>query len=195
MAIDPIESAIDALIAHFSTLTVAWKGSTASLRVERGWTEGNTAFDFEDGPVLTLTHLSERREEHTPEPTAEGPTVTWNVADLTILVQMDLWSPYREVHDDAALAVREALHDDLPYRVGLHLTSDDYYDQEITVHTSEGRNLPTSEGPQVGEWRRMWELTVSAAEVREIDMPQQETWQLDTVVNDVVQDSFVIDPS
>lgn len=194
MPINPIDSAIDALVAHFqSTIQVSFNGSTSPIRCFRGWRENNAPHDYDEGPILTVTVFSEDRVEHAPMSLEETQPQLWAVADLTIKAQLDLWTPYRATRDEVAQLIRTNLHDDIPYRTGLHLTHADYYSRDITVHGDEVRDPRGVTMPQTGVWRRTWTLTITTPEVVEQLTPQQLEWvvrQLDEQGNVVEEDTF-----
>lgn len=177
MAISPIDSAVDAIVAHLgSVVTVTYNGTTSPIRCFRAWRENGQVYDFDGGPILTLVVFSEMREEHIPALLESATPQLWSVADLTWRMQLDLWAPHRVTRDEVAQAIRTNLHDDIPFRVGLHLTHADYYSRDITVHSEEVRDPVDALSPQAGVWRRAWTLTAISPEVVEQLTPQQLEW-------------------
>lgn len=177
MPISPVDSAVDAIVAFLgSVVMVTYNGATAPIRCYRGWRENDQPYDFDGGPIVTLTMFSEQREEHIPGLLESTPPQLWSVADLTWRMQLDLWAPYRAMRDVVAQTIRTNLHDDIPFRVGLHLTHADYYSRFITVHAEEVRDPNDMLSPQAGVWRRSWTLTVVSPEVVEQLTPQQLEW-------------------
>lgn len=159
-----LEAALDAIAAHFAALD-------GLADAKRGWPEHPESLDLTAGPVATVTYTTHEVEPCTPTllDVTEG---RLKVADVTIYAQLDLWAAYRVQRDDAALVVEAGLHNGLPWRAGLRLESD-YFERPITVVAGPGTSLDDEGGVTVGEWRRRWDLTITADQVVEADIPNQ----------------------
>lgn len=174
MAVDLIESAMQAVASHFATTDVVYLGASTTLDSRVGWPEKDVKFDFAVGPVLTVTSLGAQRVYHSPHLLRDGPPpILWKIADVTISAQLDLWAPHRGVRDDAARAVELKWHSRMPQTPGLFLTQPDYFDRPLHLLHTEGRNLDDGLDASMGEWRRMWEVSIDASECVETSTPQQ----------------------
>lgn len=173
---DPIDNAVVALVAHLTANVMVTYGNEApaALRVQRGWAENNQDVDLRT-PFAVVTHFSEKRHEHNPyllDDVAGPPPYRWHVADLTFSGQLDLFCPHRRTRAEIGDDIRVALHDDLPFRPGLHLTAADYHNARITIHSERGRDSQMAAQAQVGEWRRTWDLLITCSEIVETSTPE-----------------------
>lgn len=161
-----IDSALDTIAAYFA-------GLAGIAAARRGWPEHQQDLDLSGGPVCTLTFVDDARQLIAPWPVAEGPTVTYKVAEYEIAAQLDLWAAYRAQRDDAAAVVEAGLHNRLPILHGLYLTQADYFSRPLTIVASQGRNDDQPDDAVVGEWRRRWMLTITTDLVVQANTPQQ----------------------
>lgn len=166
MAIDPVDAALDALATYFG-------GLSGIASAERGWPEHPEQLDLSSGPALTVTRVDDQRVYVPPKPLDDGPTVTYQVGELTITAQLDLWAAYRAQRDDAGAVVEVGLHNRLPQQSGLFLDSTGYHDRPLDVVAGQGTSLDDDGRDTVGEWRRRWLLTITTDLVVLADTPQQ----------------------
>lgn len=166
MAVDAVRAALDAVATYFDGVT--------GLRGQVGWQEQPEALDLTT-PLVTVTLVTEQRMACSPHPVqpdaADG---VYLVADLEISLQLDLWASHRERRDEAAALVESALHNDIPWRQGLHLVSDGHHDRRISVTAEQGVNVDDGESVTVGEWRRRWTATLVTDEVHAHTGPLQD---------------------
>lgn len=170
---DPVDNAIRALVDHFAAnAVVTYNGVTAPFRIFVGWAETNQDVDLRT-PFGVVTYFSEERQEHNPYLlNCDGPPpFRWHVADIKVAAQLDIFCPFRETRAEVGEVIRRNMHDDVPFRPGLHLTSADYYNSQITVHSGRARDSQFAGQAQVGEWRRTWDLTISCSEIVETNTP------------------------
>jgi hypothetical protein len=169
VAIDPVDAVVDALATYFAGLS----GIASALR---GWPEHPEALDLTAGPVVTVTAVDHQRARVVPTCLASQvpPALsTWKLNELTITLQLDVWAAYRSERDDAGAVIEAGLHNSLPQRHGLYLTSTGYYDRPFVVSASDGRSMDDGDGAEVGEWRRRWLLQVVTDTVVLVETPQQ----------------------
>lgn len=164
MAIDPVDAALDALAAYFA-------GLDGIADAFRGWPERDKDLDLTGGPVVSVVRASDQRTECPPNAVNDAAPWLWRVGDLTITAQVDLWAAYRAQRDDAALVIQDALHNDLPWRNGLYLTSAGYHDRPLTCLAGLGRSDGEPNASTVGEWRRTWMVTITTDLVVETATP------------------------
>jgi len=178
MAIDPVASALDALVTHLGT---ALGGSYTVLR---GWPEHNTDLDLSGGPTVSVVageptetrispYLLGTADELDDEDEETGNLVaTYKVANLEIPVQIDVWAAYRESLDSAMLAVGEALENQAPLSSGLWLTQSDYYSRPLSFDVTGSRRPDDADAAAVGEWRGTFLLRCSASRVAQRTWPK-----------------------
>lgn len=173
MAIDPVSAALDAVVAHIAD------GAIAGLTIRRGWPEANVDVDIaSDKHLAALTAVGRANVELcSPKQvdvsgTAPLRTWTWRVGWVTIPLQLDLWCAYRATRDVVAPLVDARLHNKLPFRSGLYLTSTDYYGRGIACDI-ESFDVPgTGDEAAAGDWRRTWSLTLRTDLVVQSTMPE-----------------------
>lgn len=181
MAKDPVASALDALVAHLQGAvdTAGLPPEVNGLTVRRGWPERNTDLDLSAGSVIAVT--SGRPDEERINPHAVGTvdagggqlTTTYKVAELTIPVQVDAWSPFRAVRDQMVAAVEAALVNQVPASSGLWLDQDDYHGRPLSFEVTGGpRYEDDAEGVTRGEWRAIWTLQCATDKVVQTDHPE-----------------------
>jgi hypothetical protein len=164
MAIDPLDSACDALVAHLDS-------EVAELvSVIRGWPEHAEDLDVSGGPVCAVTHGRARTEPCNPitvdtSSDSGTTTVTYKVANLGFDVQIDVWAAHRYTRDETALAVLEALHNQLPHTPDLWLTHADYYSRPVTFELVSSEAMNTADGVERGLWRWRWTLRAKTDKV------------------------------
>lgn len=170
---DPLDAALDALVAHFGTALAG------TVTVRKGFPEANVELDVSTLPVLSVALAGDPEIERcTPgivdETAADGVvTVTWRVAYLRARVQLDLWAAYKVVRTEKAPLVEAALRNRVPRSTDLWLTSTNYFSRPITARvTGGGRIEDDAEGVQAGLWRRSWDLVVSTDFVHQGEQPQ-----------------------
>ncbi len=173
ITLDPTESAIEALRSYFLTVI-------PSITTVRGPQEFPDPWD-RSAPVLSLVAVAP------PESTflmgafvvqrttvgGSGDTVLWKVANTTIRIQMDLWTPYRFGGDIVGALVQNALHNSLPWRMGILLTSTTYHDRPLTV-TATGTGFAERDADEVAEgvFHKQWDLSaVTDIVVQASDQP------------------------
>jgi len=181
MAIDPVASAMDALVDHLETAL----GS--GYTVLRGWPEHGVTLDLSSGPTVTVvageaveTRISPVPLGETDELDDEGdPTgsavATWMVAHLSIPVQLDIWTAYQAELDEALLAVGEALESKVQATSGLWLTQDDYYGRPLAFEVTGSRRSDSADAAAVGEWRATISLRCQASRVAQRTRPKAVT--------------------
>lgn len=164
MPISPEDSALDALVAYFASLS-------GIAGAKRGWPEHPDSFDLSAGPVLTLTMADSVREPVSPGFINDAPPFLVRINEVTIGAQLDLWAAYRAHRDDAARVIEDALHNQLPWRHGLYLSQPDYHDRPMTVTATPVRNEGDERAAVVGEWRRTWMLEIVTDHVIQTNTP------------------------
>lgn len=166
MAVDAVRAALDAVAAYFDGVP----GLTGIV----GWPEHPEPLDLST-PLVTVTVVSAARKPLAPYPiepdAADGPYL---VADLEISVQLDLWASHRERRDEAAALVEAALHNDVPFRQGLHLVSTGHHSRRLSLTAEQGVNVEDAESVTVGEWRRRWSAVIATDEARAHTGPLQD---------------------
>lgn len=172
MSIDPVASAADAVVAYLRTAL----GTNVS-RVLRGWPEHGQTLKLGDGPVVAVTAASENRTPVPPravdqEDSGSGLLVTYKVATMRILAQVDLWSQYRAQRDDVAALIEAAAHNRVPRQVGLYLTQADYYGRPLDCELGRGRTQDDPRAVSKGTWRRLWDLTIDTDIVVQTTSPK-----------------------
>jgi hypothetical protein len=166
VAVDAVRAALDAVAAHFD--------GTTGLSAAVGWPEHPEPLDLTT-PFVSVTLVTVTRTPCAPHPVepdaADG---VYLVADLEISVQLDLWTSHRERRDEAAALVEAALHNDIPFRQGLHLVSTGHHDRRLSLTAEQGVNVDDSDAVTAGEWRRRWTATIVTDEVHAHTGPLQE---------------------
>lgn len=172
MAIDPVASALDAIVAYLATAL------DSVVTVLRGWPEHGTDFDLSSLPVVSLV-AGEASEERvspfsvgTEEDDDGNLVVTYKVAGLVFVAQLDLWAAYRVQLDEAVAAVDAELTNRLPASSGLWLDQADYYDRPIAISVTGFRREDGAESAAVGEWRATWMLQVATDKVAQTTHPK-----------------------
>lgn len=186
MPTDPSVSAATAIAAHFAAnVTYTFDGVAAALPTVVGWPEFNEDHDISAAPVVSITPISDQASYHPPYTIDAAATVNWKVADLTMVMQVDLWAPYKSLRDTLSEALGVAFHNDIPHRSGLYLTHADYYDRPITARFSEERRWGSDAmTPSRAHWRSMWTCRVMSAKIIQAATPQQLQWTLRQIVDD-----------
>jgi hypothetical protein len=159
-----IPAALDAIALHFGSLP----GIASALR---GWPEDRVGFDPSAGPVVSVVRLLDSSAPTAPYALEDGPDPLYKLADVQITAQLDLWTAYRSQHDDAARVVSEGLHNRLPLRHGLYLTSTGYHDRPLTCWSTEGVPVDPDRAADEGMWRTRWTLTVQTDQVQRATVP------------------------
>ena len=176
MATDPIASAQDALVAHLATEL----GSSATVR--RGWPEAGVEMDIGTKPEVAVTASSPRITQVAPgQVDASGSdtlTVTYRVAMVECLVQVDLWCAHRATKDALAALLDAALHNQLPHTTGLWLTQSDYHSRPLTLDVQERRD---EQDVAAGEWRASWTLRLTTDLVVQTDLPELTQLDIDLI--------------
>lgn len=180
-----MDSALDALAAHFGTLT-------GIAVVQRGWPEHPRDLDLTAGPIVTVTRVDDTPTHVPPTPLDTGPTVTWKVAELQIVAQVDLWAAYRAQRDDAGAVLEAGLHNRLPMQTGLYLTQADYHSRPLVVLASSGTSVEDGSAAEVGEWRRRWMVSIQTDLVVLVETPEQLELVLRTTANDTTEADEVL---
>lgn len=159
VTLDPVASALETILTHFKTQIPA-------LVVKRGIQElGNDQLG--SGPEISLVEISREWEELSPTVVNEVPlnaiisTVTWKVAQLRIVAQMDAFMSYRVAHDVIGPALDSAFYNRLPWKGGLELLSNWYHDRPLTI-SKAGAGINQRDPGEVaqGSWERRWELEI-----------------------------------
>ncbi|WP_298516655.1 hypothetical protein [uncultured Nocardioides sp.] len=165
MAIDPIASAQDALLAWLGAeVDLGLDEAQGALKVLRGWPEHNEDFDLATGPVLSTTVPAQADEVRihpleVARVVADGEVVvTYRTANLQFVVQLDLWCAYRAALDVAAEAVAIALDNQVPSSSGLWLTQAEYFGRPLSFEVTGYRRQDDADSAAVGEWRATWLL-------------------------------------
>jgi hypothetical protein len=170
MPIDPVASAMDALVTHLATTL----GSTYT--VLRGWPEHRDDYDPAAKPVVTVVAGEPTETRVSPRELASSTgTVTYKIADISVPVQLDVWCAHRARLDGALLAVGRALENGVPHTSGLWLAQSDYYGRPVTFEVTGGpRRHDGPDSATVGEWRATFSLRCSAARVAHRTWPEAE---------------------
>lgn len=169
MAIDPVDAAVDAVVAHLA----AAFGSAATIL--RGWPEANVEQDLGAKPLVVVSAGPEDREACPPTAKSQSGTTTlsvvYRIAYLRIPAQIDLVCAHRAVRDTASLTLRQALDNALPGKPGLYLSSTGYFNRPVTVRAP--RVLPDDDGDtaSTGQWSRSWDIVIETDEVRTVTHP------------------------
>lgn len=152
---DPTGAALDALAAWFSQ-------KVPDLTARRGWPGDNRAAD-PAGALLTVTPAGAGDVEAcAPRSLGTLPDGQrlYRIAELLLPAQLDLWAPYPAVRDRFAREIEARLHNGLPLRSGLWLTSG-FYDRPLTVTARRaGHRDDEAAGPGIGLWRAVWEVEI-----------------------------------
>ena len=172
MALDPTASAIDALVTYIATVS----GVAAA---KRGWPEHQEDLDLSSGPVVSVTQIGAANGVYVSPTQVDSAAVgddtqiTYLVAYTDMLVQIDLWAPYRFDRDAVGDAMEQAFHNVLPRKSGLELTHSDYYSRSINGMVT-GRPQ-TMDGPKssAGEWRKSWTMRLDSDLVAFATHPKQ----------------------
>jgi hypothetical protein len=185
---DPIEAALDALVAYFDT-------AVASLTtVRKGWPEHPSSLDLAAGPAFTVTPIATIEEPCAPKVIgSSGSTRTVRVGYVTIRAQLDLWTAYRAQREDQGVLVEAALNNQLPRVTGLWLSSTNHYSRPLTVDVTAGRIEDDQGGVERGEWRRSWDVTIRTDRVQTTTIVDQS--QIDLEVDTTVGDQAVTEPT
>lgn len=166
MAIDPVAAAADALVAHLLA-----EVDISGLQVRRGWPEHAQDFDLSGGPIITVTPGEDQGQRIAPFEVGRVTTggsveVSYKVASVEAVLQVDLWAAYRAQLDDAIVAVDEQLQNQLPLSSGLWLSSTGYHDRPLAFALDGGwRRQGGQDGVERGEWRATLMLRVSSDRV------------------------------
>lgn len=174
----PEESALEAIARYFRTLSGVYKA-------ERGWPEWEESLNLANGPHITVSLANSTRTPVSPFYVDDTDPAQWKTGTLSIDAQLDLWTHTRYQRDRMARVVEDGLHNDLPFRTGLRLTSRNYYDRPLDIVAGEGRNTSEPDAAREGEWRRTWMLTISTDTVTVRDVPDQDTITVRAEVDDV----------
>jgi len=170
--IDPVA----ALVEHLAQYLQEQDGISLALR---GWPERREDLDLSHGPVVSVTPVEHRYTWCAPVPVAEaddddgGLLVTYRLADLAIVVQLDLWCAHRAVRDQARQTIETALHTELPHVPGLELELPMYFGQVANVLPDTGRALDDADAVATGEWRQRWVLACDLGLVAQGRTPAQ----------------------
>lgn len=183
MALDPVDAALDAIAAHLA-------GQAGIASALRGWPEHGKRLDLSAGPVVSVVQASEPERELVP-PTEVGREslgdgrlrVLYEVALVRFDVQLDLWARHRATRDHAALIVERALHNRIPWRTGLELTSDGYHGRPLSIEARGGFPVDDDESVSAGEWRQRWTLRVLTDEVVPRELGTQQVITLRTAID------------
>lgn len=171
MAIDPIASALDAIVTHLDT-EVATLAS-----VLRGWPEHRVDLDLSGGPVVAVVAGEAPEERINPivlgsaDDGDGGLVVTYKVANLVIPVQIDVWAAYRSQLDDAVAAIDAALANQVPATSSLWLTQANYYGRPLSGTVTGFRRADDAETAELGQWRATWNLEVVTDKVAQTTHP------------------------
>lgn len=179
LPINPVDSALDAIAAHFA----AQPGIGSAIR---GFPEHARDLDFSFGPLITLTYADDQREPCSPSPIAGTFPFLWHTGTLTIDAMLDLWTPYRAQRDDAARVVEDSLNNALPHRTGLQLVSKGYHLRALVATATGGRDTDEPEASATGEWRRTWMLTIETDLVALTNTSAQSSYQIRPTVDSTV---------
>lgn len=198
MTINPVASAMDALVAHllstldFTTLPSGFQTAT----VRRGWPEGDVTLNMSTGPVLAVTGSQADEERIAPYTVDVGAavagvrSVAYKIANVTIPMQLDLWVPYRAMRDDAVPLVEAAFFNQLPGSAGLWLTQSDYHGRPLGFEIMSGpRYTDEADQAQTGEWRATWSITCTTDKVAITSHP--DLTQIDTTTTTTTGDSGI----
>lgn len=188
MALSAIDSAMKTIATYLATLD-------GISRAVRGWPERGT-LNLGAGPVCTVTYVSHKSVWMPPVPLNDpvGPDnlVTYKVAELEILAQLDIWAGYRAQRDVAWETVEAGLHSEIPLVSCLWLNQVDYHNRPISVEADEGRSMDDQEEAQVGIFRSMYTLTIQTDQVVEATTPAQASYVLRTTVDGVTEPDLEI---
>jgi hypothetical protein len=191
--IDPIDAALDALVAYFGTALAG-----QSITVRKGWPEEGVKLSLRSGSVLSVAAIPGGQvATHSPyqvDQTGTGTlTVTYRVGTLGFTVQLDLWAAYKATREAKAVLVEAALSNRLPWSPDLLVTSTNYYGRPITA-TRTGARFEGEEGAsQRGQWRRSWDLRIGTDLVVQTTHP--ELIDLHLIASTVLGSTTVTEPA
>jgi len=111
-------------------------------------------------------------------------TVTYRVAMVECLVQVDLWCAHRATRDVLAALIEAALHNQLPHTTGLWLTQADYYSRPLTLDVQERRE---EQSVPEGEWRTSWTLRLTTDLVVQTTHPELTQLDIDFIAELVAE--------
>lgn len=194
MPLDPVDAALDALAAHLG-------GVEGIAEAMRGWPEHGKRFSLASGPVVTLVRAGEPERELVPPTEVDRADlgggrleVLYQVALVRFDVQLDLWARHRATRDHAALLVERALHNRIPWKTGLEISSTGYHSRPLSIEARGGMPVDTDESVSVGEWRHRWMLRVLTDEVVPAETATQQVITLRTQIDDSEPDDHDITP-
>lgn len=161
---DPVQLAISALAVHIRTNVAA-----ISSRCTKGWPDPSKDLVK---PCAAITHGDPDREGHEAieisqtavEDDEVNVDVAYEVADLTVPVQLDVWGSSRTERGDLAATIR-GLFTDPEIGDDLRLTLSTYHDRIATFQIERWRDGDNEDAAQRSEWRQTIELTLEVPEV------------------------------
>lgn len=177
---DPVQLAISAL-ADLIRLEV----SSLSNRCAKGWPDPSEALVM---PCASITHGDPDRTGHEAQEISQSPVeievevvvdeevqietqidptnvdVAYEVADLVVPVQLDVWGRSRTERGDTAAAIR-ALFTDPEVGDDLRLTLSNYHGRLATFQIERWRDDDDADAAKQREWRQTIELTLEVPEV------------------------------
>lgn len=190
MTSSPVDSAIDTLVAYFSTVALTFRNRQITLNARRGWARDQDSFDYTQGPLLTIHSVSEDHDDHMPYPvvesSADGEKTQWNVSDWEANVHLNLFAPTRKELHTAGHVVQRALHNDIPFPPGLTLTQGSHFSRLIELRIESGEDIAEGQTPQIAEWRRRWDGVLTFSEIVDQLTPRQQQWLLRTDSSDTL---------
>lgn len=171
MAIDPLASALDALVEHLAGSVTMPSGTYDGVTARRGWPEHGTELDLSAGIVLAVTAGRPQVTETDPlqvDHDADEDLTTYMVGRLEAVVQLDVWAPYELVLDAAVQAVAAQLDNALPFRPGLFLTQADYFSRPLRFERRDGPLRLDQPHSADGDWRATWTLGLATDLVAQV---------------------------
>lgn len=177
MAIDLVDSALDAVAAYLNT---ALAGTLTAIR---GWPEANTKLDTL--PLVAVTAGRPVYDLGPPrlvEQSGSGSlTCTYKVGLVTFPVQLDLWAPHRHTRDVVGAALAAKLHNRMPHVSGLWVTQNDYYSRPIEINWTRQTDSQDGDTAPRKQWRRTWEGDLQTDVVVQATLPELESVVLQLV--------------
>lgn len=181
MPIDPLSSAMDALVSYLTSNVSlsALPAALQTLTVRRGWPEHGVELDLSAGPTLAVHHPEgnpTREEHHYPvrvDASGSGTlTALYRVSTWETSLYLECWAPYRATLDATVQAVDAVLDSGLPHYSGLRLTQANYYSRPLKLTPQGWRYDPSNPSVGRGEWRATCQLRAIGDRVRSTTHPE-----------------------
>ncbi len=161
MSINPAKAIRDAVVSTLQTLVDGYFSALpdGTVLVRDGWPDAMAGIP--SGSYIVITSGSASSEPHVPVPysstTAAGVvTQLYDIANLNLNVQVDVFADYRDQRDALVPIVRGAFCT-LPLAGSAELTLSGYHNAQATVKvTGESDDDPA--GPIPGRWRHTFEV-------------------------------------